>query len=156
MKSRSEIGRMLKERILLLDGSYGAEFIRRSEVDMEVPDCLNLTNPDLVKGIHCEYVEAGSDMILTNTLGATPAKLGEFGLGARTPTGDMQFNTEHTLHHQCPFRPDALNDVLFHITPPSSSCALRACRSWAGECLRSGYPTRRHVHGQREVAGPGH
>jgi len=39
--------------------------------------------PDIVAGIHTEYVEAGADIILTNTFGGTAARLGHFGLEDR-------------------------------------------------------------------------
>jgi 5-methyltetrahydrofolate--homocysteine methyltransferase len=75
---RNEITEILKERVLLLDGSYGAEFFRRSEEVL--PERLNLTSPDIVEKLHREYVVAGADLVLTNTFGATPVKLGEGGI----------------------------------------------------------------------------
>jgi methionine synthase I (cobalamin-dependent)/5,10-methylenetetrahydrofolate reductase len=44
-------------------------------------DALNLTHPDLVGDVHRAYVEAGADIIETNTFGANRLKLGPFGLG---------------------------------------------------------------------------
>src|SRR5215471_16201910 len=43
-------------------------------------DALNLSNPDLVAGVHGDYVRAGADIIETNTFGANRIKLGSFGL----------------------------------------------------------------------------
>ena len=43
-------------------------------------DELNLTNPDLIKSIHQSYVDAGADVILTNTFGANRIKLEKYGL----------------------------------------------------------------------------
>src|SRR5690349_6095548 len=43
-------------------------------------EALNLTRPDLVGGVHEEYVRAGADVIETNTFGANRIKLGSFGL----------------------------------------------------------------------------
>ncbi len=43
-------------------------------------DELNLTNPDLVEEVHHEYVQAGADIIETNTFGANRYKLKSFGL----------------------------------------------------------------------------
>ncbi len=40
----------------------------------------NLNNPELVKNIHKEYIEAGADFIETNTFGANSFKLAKFGL----------------------------------------------------------------------------
>ncbi len=46
-------------------------------------DALNLTQPDLVAGVHEDYIRAGADIIETNTFGANRIKLGSFGLGDR-------------------------------------------------------------------------
>jgi methionine synthase I (cobalamin-dependent) len=46
-------------------------------------DELNLTEPELVESIHREYVDAGAELLETNTFGANPVKLSGFGLGAR-------------------------------------------------------------------------
>jgi homocysteine S-methyltransferase len=43
-------------------------------------DALNLSDPDLIKGIHLEYIQAGAELIQTNTFGANRIKLLEFGL----------------------------------------------------------------------------
>ncbi len=43
-------------------------------------DELNLTTPDLVRGIHADYVRAGAEVIETNTFGATAPKLSQYGL----------------------------------------------------------------------------
>ena len=45
-------------------------------------DELNLSNPDLVREIHAEYIRAGADIIETNTFGATAHKLQQYGLEA--------------------------------------------------------------------------
>jgi len=80
MRTRERIASMLKERVLMLDGSYGAEFIRKKGEDPGVPDLLNLTDPDLVLEVHSGYVRAGADILLTNTFGATPVKLKSSGI----------------------------------------------------------------------------
>src|SRR4029077_14520467 len=41
---------------------------------------LVLTRPDIVRGLHAAYFEAGADMVETNTFGATPLVLAEYGL----------------------------------------------------------------------------
>jgi homocysteine S-methyltransferase len=47
-------------------------------------DEVNLTAPELVAEVHREYLEAGADVLETNTFGANPAKLARHGLEART------------------------------------------------------------------------
>lgn len=78
--NRNEIHKILKEKVLLLDGSYGAEFIRRGFKGGSPPDILNVTNPEVVKKVHEDYIEAGVDIIITNTFGSTPYKLKQSGI----------------------------------------------------------------------------
>ena len=42
----------------------------------EIPELLNLTNAALIEKIHTEYLEAGANIITTNTFGANPLKSG--------------------------------------------------------------------------------
>ncbi|HCE00288.1 MAG TPA: hypothetical protein DER07_04540, partial [Armatimonadetes bacterium] len=46
-------------------------------------EVLNLTRPDSVERIHAEYLEAGADIVETNTFGCTSIVLGEYGLQDR-------------------------------------------------------------------------
>ena len=66
---------------LVFDGAMGT-MIYHSGVFLNVCyDELCLTRPELIAGIHREYVEAGADVIETNTFGANRMKLGPYGLG---------------------------------------------------------------------------
>lgn len=68
----------LGKRTLLVDGGMGAELIRRIGVPMKTlfsAPSLNLTHPGMVKQIHKEYLEAGSDIITTNTFTANELML---------------------------------------------------------------------------------
>jgi len=69
----------LKKEILLLDGSMGAMLQSRGLPPGYAPDLWNLERPEVVEGIHREYVKAGSNIILTNTFGATRLRLAEYG-----------------------------------------------------------------------------
>src|SRR5437762_14320735 len=44
---------------------------------------LNLTRPDVVRWIHAAYLEAGADLVPTNTFGCAPYVLGEYGRAER-------------------------------------------------------------------------
>jgi 5-methyltetrahydrofolate--homocysteine methyltransferase len=44
---------------------------------------MNLEHPEIVTGIHAEYVEAGSEALQTNTFGGNPCRLQHFGLAER-------------------------------------------------------------------------
>lgn len=70
----------LKERVLLFDGAMGTLLNARGLPLSRCKDELNLVNPDMVSGIHREYVEAGAEVIETNTFGANRIKLERYEL----------------------------------------------------------------------------
>jgi 5-methyltetrahydrofolate--homocysteine methyltransferase len=49
-----------------------------------VPEVLNVTFPDVVRGAHAAYIEAGSQIVTTNTFGGSRIRLAKSGLGERT------------------------------------------------------------------------
>ena len=61
--------------ILLLDGAFGTQLQKRGLTVGAMPERLNVENPDLVYSISKEYIDAGSDIIYTNTFGANSKKL---------------------------------------------------------------------------------
>jgi homocysteine S-methyltransferase len=65
---------------LLFDGAMGTMLHSRGIGLDRCFDELNLTDPDLVAGVHRAYIEAGAQAIETNTFGANRFKLSEFGL----------------------------------------------------------------------------
>jgi len=77
--------KLLKDRIaegdiLLADGAWGTMFFERGLKQGECPELWNLTHPEIVSEIAALYLEAGSELISTNTFGASPMKLAGFGL----------------------------------------------------------------------------
>lgn len=70
-------------RPILSDGAMGTILHARGISFDECFDALNLTNPALVAETHREYIEAGSQMIQTNTFGANRYKLARHGLEQR-------------------------------------------------------------------------
>lgn len=68
----------------LMDGAIGTELYQRGVFVNVCYDELNLSRPDLVLGVHADYVRAGAELIETNTFGANPVKLSSFGLEGRT------------------------------------------------------------------------
>jgi 5-methyltetrahydrofolate--homocysteine methyltransferase len=87
---------LLQQRIAVIDGAMGTmlQARRLSEADYrgvrfaEHPidlrgngDVLNLTQPQVVREIHAEYLAAGADIIETNTFGATRIAQEDYGLG---------------------------------------------------------------------------
>lgn len=81
----------LSQRVLVLDGAMGTmiQAAGLGAADFGGPSLdgcnenLNRTRPDVVRGIHVAYVEAGAELISTNTFGCAPYVLGEYGLAER-------------------------------------------------------------------------
>ncbi|MGH7540637.1 MAG: homocysteine S-methyltransferase family protein, partial [Gemmatimonadota bacterium] len=71
-------------RVHLMDGAMGTVLYARGVFVNVCYDELSLAQPDLVLGVHSDYVRAGAELIETNTFGANPMKLSAFGLDART------------------------------------------------------------------------
>jgi methionine synthase I (cobalamin-dependent)/5,10-methylenetetrahydrofolate reductase len=70
----------LRRRPLLLDGAMGTLLYSRGIPQRQCLDELVLTKPELVSTIHREYIEAGADVIDTNTFGANRFRLTEYGV----------------------------------------------------------------------------
>ena len=73
----------MNETPLVFDGAMGTMIYESGIFINTCYDELNLTNPNLIKSIHKSYIDAGSDVILTNTFGANKFKLEKYGLGAK-------------------------------------------------------------------------
>ena len=71
-------------RVHVFDGAMGTLLYARGVFVNICYDELNLTQPDLVQSIHAEYVNAGAEILETNTFGANPVKLSSYGLEERT------------------------------------------------------------------------
>ncbi|WP_242921947.1 methionine synthase [Pontibacter liquoris] len=86
---------LLRERVLVLDGAMGTMIQRhqlteadfRGERFKEHPsdlkgnnDLLSITRPDIIKGIHTEYLQAGADIIETNTFSGTSIAMADYHL----------------------------------------------------------------------------
>ncbi|MFQ3623024.1 MAG: methionine synthase, partial [Acetobacteraceae bacterium] len=87
--SRPHLLDVLRDEVLLCDGGFGAR-VQAMTLDVErdflgkenCTEVLLLSRPDIVREIHRGYFAAGADMVETNTFGASPITLGEFGLEA--------------------------------------------------------------------------
>ncbi len=93
MKNTDTLYKALSERILVLDGAMGT-MIQRYKLEEENyrgerfknwehpvkgnNDLLSLTRPDIIEAIHKEYLEAGADIIETNTFSATTIAMADY------------------------------------------------------------------------------
>src|SRR5512135_1409258 len=75
-----EFRRQLESRALVADGAMGTMLYSKGVFINRCYDELNLSSPDLVKGIHLEYVKAGAEILETNTFGANRMRLEGFGI----------------------------------------------------------------------------
>lgn len=70
------LGKVLSgESFALFDGAMGTQLVRAGLGAGELPDLLCLQEPDVVIGVHRSYVEAGSQIVTTNTFGSNSRKL---------------------------------------------------------------------------------
>ena len=99
MTNKPDIRELLDERILIIDGSMGAlimsnnpteegyrgERFKNHHIDVRnATDLLVLTQPDLIAGIHQQYIDVGADIIETDTFNANIVSLEEFELAHLT------------------------------------------------------------------------
>jgi methionine synthase I (cobalamin-dependent) len=75
------IEKLITEGPVVTDGSWGTQLQNRGLKRGECPDSWNLSHPQLVAEVAEQYVEAGSQIILTNTFGGNRLSLGRFNLG---------------------------------------------------------------------------
>src|SRR5690348_14134964 len=95
---RQEVTALLRQRILLLDGAMGTmiqtrkldeagyrgkEFARHRKDLRLNNDALNLAQPQIIEEIHQQYLEAGADIIETNTFNSTAISMAEYALEDR-------------------------------------------------------------------------
>ena len=84
------ITQLIKEKILIIDGAMGTQ-IQALKITPEqwagkegCNELLNVTCKDEISNIHRGYLKAGADIIKTNTFGALPWVLEDYGIGERT------------------------------------------------------------------------
>ncbi|AQQ55447.1 methionine synthase [Planococcus lenghuensis] len=91
--SKHLIERQLEKRILIIDGAMGT-MIQNANLSPEdfggeefdgCNEYLNIVRPDVIEDVHNAYLEAGADILCTNTFGGTPVVLDEYGLGDQAP-----------------------------------------------------------------------
>ena len=79
-KAKLDLYKLLENQIVICDGAMGTVLYQRGIPYEHNYPYANLTHPHLVKGVHSEYVQAGVQIIETNTYGAGRLKLSTSGL----------------------------------------------------------------------------
>lgn len=77
-------------KTLVSDGALGTELFKAGLKPGECPDILSVEQPKILEDIARKYLEAGADIISTNTFGATPLKLMDYGLEDQTEAVNQQ------------------------------------------------------------------
>jgi len=92
---KQSIEDIIKQKILILDGAMGTMIQKhrlqendyRGEVFKDHPklqkgnnDLLSLTKPEIIKGIHRQYLESGADIITTNTFNSNRISMSDYGM----------------------------------------------------------------------------
>lgn len=80
---RTGVDRLFGEKIVLCDGAMGTMLYGCGVFINRCYDELNVTDPDLIRSVHTQYLQAGAQLIETNTFGANAIRLEHFGLRDR-------------------------------------------------------------------------
>lgn len=75
MNIKEELGK----KILFFDGAMGTMLQKYGMPSGEIPELLNIKNPELLSQIHNEYLMAGADILTTNTFGVNNLKMQNLG-----------------------------------------------------------------------------
>ena len=81
--TESFLDRLRRGEILVSDGAIGSMLIADGLPPGHCPDLVTLEEPETLVTIARQYLEAGSDLLTTNTFGASPLKLTDYGLEER-------------------------------------------------------------------------
>lgn len=151
----SELTAALRQRILVLDGAMGTtirtyglseadargERFAKNEKDLlNNGDILSLTRPDVIGDIHRRFLEAGSDIIETNTFSATTLAQSEFFVEDPREKGTGRKDPEFFQSKVC--ENAFLKDLAWEINYESA----RLCRQWADQ-IGSDTGRKRYVAG---------
>lgn len=92
---KADIRELLKKRILILDGAMGTmiqkhrlqeadfrgeRFKDHTKLQKGNNDLLSVTKPELIKSIHKAYLEAGADIVTTNTFNSNSISMADYGM----------------------------------------------------------------------------
>jgi len=83
-RGKEWLERIRRGEPLVFDGGYGTMLFAAGLVDGACPELWNDTHPEIIRGIHRAYFDAGSDFVETNTFGGTRLKLGAYKMPERT------------------------------------------------------------------------
>lgn len=74
---QNQLKEKLGKDLLIFDGGFGTQLQALGMKAGDIPEELNITNPELVQSVHLAYLQAGAHMISTATFGCNPLKMEE-------------------------------------------------------------------------------
>jgi 5-methyltetrahydrofolate--homocysteine methyltransferase len=80
----SLLDRLRSGAVLVGDGAWGTQLMARGLEPGDSPEAVNLSNPHVLGEIAELYLDAGAELVTTNTFGASPLNLARYGLAERT------------------------------------------------------------------------
>ena len=75
------VKRLEAGEVLVADGAMGTMLLQRGLGSGECPESISLSRPEVLEEVAGLYLEAGADIVQTNTFGGSPVKLALYGLG---------------------------------------------------------------------------
>ena len=102
---KQNIEEIIKKKILILDGAMGTmiqkhklqesdfrgdQFLENPKLQKGNNDLLSITRPEVIKGIHREYLEAGADIITTNTFNSNRISMSDYGMESQVYNLNIQ------------------------------------------------------------------
>ena len=137
-----QLQRLLRERIVILDGAMGTMVQQRrlTEADFRgarfadwrgkdlkgLNDLLNVTQPQVIEDIHRQYLEAGADIIETNTFNSQSISLADYGM----------------------------ESLAYELSKAGAECARRAADRFMAAQLRTGFVSSPGPSGRRRKRRP--
>ncbi|MBI5021557.1 MAG: homocysteine S-methyltransferase family protein [Ignavibacteriales bacterium] len=80
----SFVERLKRPEVIIADGAMGTMLFQRGLKPGECPELMNLDHPEVLEDIARLYLDAGAEIIQTNTFGGSPLKLSAYGLDDKT------------------------------------------------------------------------
>ena len=78
----NEILQNLGSRLVFFDGAMGTQLQAKGLPPGYAPELWNLERPETIRAVHAAYLEAGAQVLKSNTFGANPIKCRELGVSA--------------------------------------------------------------------------
>lgn len=82
--THNDIHQALRERVLILDGAMGT-MLQKARAEAGCIDMLCLSSPETIEDIHLQYLQAGADIITTDTFNANAISLARYGASHLVP-----------------------------------------------------------------------